>query len=258
MKDYLSEMIDLTGDSYLNPVPAVYDNGVHNRNVSDITSISVHHDASDRPHDYDSVKRYYDEAAQHYQRLGPGLQYHYKIDNVGQIFKVRPHEVWLYVVGSAENTSCLAVCLDGDFETGAQVPTREQYEALSQLLDNLSSQHPEFPATYPNCRAHRDYSATDCCGDSLVPYVFQINDKATCFNYPAEPFDWPQYQPGAGVPSAPQPTPPSDPATIPNPPVPATPPSPAPADQSHDYTPQLDRIETLLNWIKDLLSKIFK
>jgi hypothetical protein len=42
-----------------------------------------------RPHDYDSAARYRTEAAAHYLRLGPGLQYHYKIDNVGTIFQTR-------------------------------------------------------------------------------------------------------------------------------------------------------------------------
>src|SRR6476620_11254094 len=124
MKQYLSEAIDLTGDSYLNPVPAVYDNGVHNRSVGQITSISIHHDASPRPHDYDSIARYHQEAAEHYARLGPGLQYFAKIDNVGQIFYIRPFTTWLYAVGSAENVTTLPICLDGNFET--QQPTREQ------------------------------------------------------------------------------------------------------------------------------------
>lgn len=194
IKDYLSGIVDLTGDRYLNPVPATYDNGTHIRNVGTIKSISIHHDAVDRPHDYDSIARYRSEAASHYTRLGPGLQYHYKIDNTGVIFAIRPLGTWLYAVGSDENTSNLAICLDGNFNN--QVPTREQYEALSQLLVNLCEKHPEFPATYPDVRPHRDFSATACPGDNLAPWVYAIQDKATATAIPAEAtYDWPEFQP---------------------------------------------------------------
>lgn len=209
MKNYLKEMIDLTGDRYLNPIPAVYDNGIHIRNVNQIRSVSVHHDASVRPHEYDSVARYKQEAAEHYRRLGPGFQYHYKIDNVGQIFKIRPHDTWLYAVGSAENTTTLAICLDGYFHSPHnQRPTREQYEALSQLVINLSEEHPEFPATYPDVRPHSDFSGTACCGDTLRPYVLQISNRATAQNIPANAvYDWPELQTPVSIPEPPKPAP---------------------------------------------------
>jgi hypothetical protein len=113
MKTY--DRVSLLDDGYINPTPAVYDNGTHPRNLGQITSISVHHDAMQRPHSYNSVARYKAEAATHYQRLGPGLQYHFKIDNVGTIFQTRPLDEWLYVVGSQENVSTIAICLDGYF-----------------------------------------------------------------------------------------------------------------------------------------------
>lgn len=229
MNMYLTEMIDLTGDAYLNPVPAVYDNGLHNRNVSQITSISIHHDAMVRPHDYDSVARYKEEAAGHYDRLGPGLQYHYKIDNVGQIFKIRPLDVWLYCVGSVENVTTLAICLDGNFEV--QQPTREQLESLYQLLEELCENHPEFPATWPDVRPHADFSATACCGLNLRNRIYAITSKNTAADHLLNQgvYDWPEYQTGA----APVPTPPS--APDPTPPlvvvIPVTPPV---VDQSHE------------------------
>lgn len=217
MKNYIGEIVDLTGDSYLNPAGMAYGDGsgTHQRSMSAINSISVHHDASFRPHDYDSAARYRQEAKGHYDRLGPGLQYHYKIDNTGVIFRIRPLTTWLYVVGSAENVSCIAICLDGNFQDNVdgvptQEPTREQYEALSQLVIELCENHPEFPATYPDVRAHNDYSATACCGNHLIPYVFQISDKASAQNIPSATYDWPEYQSGsAETPptSTPQPTP---------------------------------------------------
>jgi len=192
MKDYLKEIVDLTSDAQINPGWAG-----HSRNVNTIKSISIHHDASVRPHDYDSIARYRQEANYHTQTLGPGLQYHYKIDNVGQIFKTRPHETWLYVVGSNENTSTIAICLDGYFHPPHnQIPTREQYEALGQLLIKLCEQSPEFSATYPDVRPHRDFSSTACPGDRLAPWVFAIQSKADVLNIPAEAvYDWPEYQP---------------------------------------------------------------
>ena len=207
MKTY--PVTNLTGDGYLNPNwPG------HTRNVNQITSISVHHDASDRSHDYDSVARYRSEAAYHYNNLGPGLQYHYKIDNTGEIFAIRPLTTWLYVVGSQENVTCIAICLDGNFEY--QQPTREQFEALYQLLEELCERHPEFPAVWKDVRPHCDYSSTACCGANLRNRIYAIQDKASAqaqlLNQGV--FDWPSLQPNA-------PTPPPPPA--PQPPTPAPP-----------------------------------
>jgi hypothetical protein len=213
MKNYIAEIIDLTGDGYINPTPAYFDNGTHPRDVAQITSISIHHDASPRPHEYDSIARYRQEAAEHYKRLGPGLQYHYKIDNVGQIFQTRPLDEWLYCVGSPENVTTLAICLDGNFEH--ELPTREQYEALSQLIIELCENHPEFPATYPDVRPHADFSATACCGAKLKPYVYAVQDKATAENIPDVPYDWPDFQ-DVEIPSAPQPAPSHDTEQVPS------------------------------------------
>jgi hypothetical protein len=251
MRDYLSEIIDLTGDGYLNPVPAIYDNGTHYRKVNQITSISIHHDATPRPHDYDSVARYREEAKGHYARLGPGLQYHYKIDNVGQIFQIRPITTWLYCVGSEENVTTLAICLDGylhnDNTNQGQDPTREQYEALGQLLIELCENHPEFPATYPDVRPHLDFSPTACPGNRFAPWVFKIQKKKDVLDIPNVPYDWPQYQ---------LPTPPSpvDPKPVPQP-TPA--PTPKPEDQSHDYAKENnDLLHQILAMLKELVDKV--
>lgn len=199
MKDYIGQVISLQGDSYLNPVWSG-----HSRNVGTITSISIHHNAIQRAKDYDSVALYRTEAATHYEKLGPGLQYHYTIDNVGQIFSVRPHTMWLHAVGSAENTTMLAICLDGNFEN--QMPTKEQFEALYQLLENLCEQHPEFPATWKDVRSHNDYSSTACCGANLRGRIFAIQDKASAQAQLLNvgEYDWPMYQ---NVPTLPPPAP---------------------------------------------------
>ena len=265
MKDYIGQIIDLTGDNYLDPIGASYDNGTHQRAVGTITSISVHHDAQYRPHDYNSVDRYHAEAATHYTRLGPGLQYHYKIDNVGQIFQIRPLTTWLYVVGSAENVTNLAICLDGylhnDSTNQGQDPTREQFEALYQLCKHLCEQHPEFPATWPDVRPHSDFSSTACCGNRLVPLIIPIvsDDTAQTQLLNRGTYDWPEYQPGyAPAPSPtpipiPVPTPPSTPAPTPVP-LP-TPPEPTVPDPGHDHETRISKLEALVNLILGFLGR---
>ena len=214
MKMY--DVEDLTGDSYLNPgTPYGDGSGTHQRPIGNIKSISIHHDASPRSHDYDSVARYRSEAAAHYNRLGPGLQYNYKIDNVGTIFKIRPLTTWLYSVGSAENTTCIAICLDGylhnDGNNLGQDATREQMEALYQLLEELCERHPEFPATWPDVRPHADYSSTACCGNRFTGHIYPIQDKASAqaqlLNQGT--YDWPELQPGSNLPTVPAPIPPT-------------------------------------------------
>jgi hypothetical protein len=208
MKDYIGAIRDLRGDAYLNPGwPG------HGRNQSVITQIAIHHDAAIRPHDYDSVARYRQEANEHYNRLGPGLQYHFKIDNVGEIFWIRPFDVFLYHVGGQANYTTVAVCLDGYFHPPYnQPPTREQYEALKQLLDWLCTQNPQFPADQNDVYPHRYFSPTACCGETLVPFVNDYRNTGGNVGIPAEAvYDWPQYQP--------QPTPPP-PAPVPEPPKP--------------------------------------
>lgn len=258
MKNYLADIIDLTGDTYLNPVPAVYDNGKHPRSVSTIKSISIHHDATNRPHDYNSIDRYHAEAKGHYERLGPGLQYHYKIDNVGQIFAIRPLTTWLYSVGSVENETTLAICLDGNFET--QQPTREQLEALYQLLEELCTRHPEFPATWPDVRGHNDFSATACPGKNLRSRILAIQDHSSAIAQllGQGDYDWPSLQPGVpAIPAAPVPTPPaSTPAPTP-PPVPVTPPVPSPADQDHAVLVENNNLlKQILALLTELVTKI--
>ncbi len=199
---------DVRGDTYLNPAWPQ-----EQRPVGSISKIVVHHDAALRPHDYDSLARYRSEAAAHYQRLGPGLQYHFKIDNTGEIFWIRGFDQALYHAGDYNiNRTSVAICLDGYFHPDVnQVPTREQYEALSQLLTWLCTEHPEFPAVQSDVFPHRAFSSTACCGDILVPFVDEYRNSRGNPNIPNVPYDWPEYQPATPTPPAgtPAPTPPS-------------------------------------------------
>lgn len=211
MRNYLTEMFfDVRGDSYLNPAPP------ERRPVGNITSIVVHHDAVVRPHDYDTMARLRNEAAVHYNNLGPGLQYHYSISNTGEIFWVRPHEATLWHAGNiAVNRTSLAIKLDGYFHPGInQQPTKEQLEALQQLLDKLCFQHPEFPATQQNVFGHREIVATACPGDLMINRVISYRNSKVV-DLSGTVYDWPEYQPSAPIPAPPvqapevEPTPPS-------------------------------------------------
>lgn len=196
MKQY--PVTDVRGDKYLNPTPP------ESRPVGNITSIIVHHDAVVRPHDYDTMARLRNEAAVHYNNLGPGLQYHYSIDNVGEIFWVRPHEATLWHAGNlAVNRTSIAIKLDGYFHAPHnQQPTKEQLEALQQLLDRLCFQHPEFPATQQNVFGHREIVATACPGDLMINRVVSYRNSKVV-DLSGTSYDWPEFQPSSPVPPAP-------------------------------------------------------
>ncbi len=197
MKTY--PITDVRGDSYLNPSWKE-----EARGVGAITKIIVHHDAAVRPHDYDSLARYRSEAAAHYNRLGPGLQYHFKIDNVGEIFWIRPFEQALYHAGNYPvNRQSVAICVDGYFHPDVnQMPTREQYEALKQLLDWLCTQNPQFPADQNDVFGHREVSDsyTACPGDLLLPFVQEYRNTNGNPNIPNVPYDWVSLQPATPTP----------------------------------------------------------
>ena len=199
---------DVKGDSYLNPAWPQ-----EGRDQSIINKIIVHHDAAIRPHDYDSLARYRTEAAAHYNRLGPGLQYHFKVDNTGEIFWIRPFEQALYHAGDYPvNRRSIAICVDGYFHPEPnQIPTKEQYEALKQLLDWLCTQNPQFPASQGDVYGHREISATACPGDNLIGFVQEYRNSGGNPVIPNVPFDWPDMQPAtpAPKPNQPVPTPPS-------------------------------------------------
>jgi hypothetical protein len=196
---------DVTGNQVLNPAWPE-----NSRPVNWINKIVVHHDAINRPHEYDDIPRYEMEAGYQNHTSIPGsrgLQYHYRISNLGDIYLVRPHGTFLWHCGDYPvNQHSLAICLDGNFEL--QAPTQEQFEALKQLLDELSTQHPEFPAAQGDVYPHRAFYATACPGTNLVDWVNAYRTSHGQIAVPQVGYDWPSLQPGYEPPVQPStPTP---------------------------------------------------
>jgi len=82
------------------------------------------------------------------------------------------------------------------------MPTREQYEALKQLLDWLCTQNPQFPADQNDVFGHREVSDsyTACPGDLLLPFVQEYRNTNGNPNIPNVPYDWVSLQPATPTP----------------------------------------------------------
>jgi hypothetical protein len=231
------------------------------RPIGAITQFAVHWDAMFRPHDYDSVARYVQEAQYHINldwgggANGDGLMYHFKIDNVGEIFQCRDLTDVLWNVGSNANYWTIAICLDCGAD---QQPTREQLEGLQSLLDDLGNNHPEFPASQGDVFGHRDFTATQCPGDRIEQ---AINDYRNSGQIPCQDvlYDWKEVPTPTPVNPTPTPVIPPAPAPQPIPVIPApVQPTPEPAPKEPD-TPVIDTPDVteaisfwtqLFEWIK--------
>ncbi|MDP4228572.1 MAG: peptidoglycan recognition family protein, partial [Bacteroidota bacterium] len=168
---------------------------IQRRPVSAIKRIATHWDALYRPHEYDSLARYIQEANLHINRdwgggaRGDGIMYHYKIDNVGDVYWCRDHEDMLWNVGGAANWDTLAVCFDaGDDQT----ITKEQAESFKELMEILCFHHDEFPASQGDVYGHREFNPTECPGDQImnlcvVPYRTNRTVAVETLSY-----DWPE------------------------------------------------------------------
>jgi hypothetical protein len=138
--------------------------------IGSITKIIVHHDAQWRPDEYDDLTRYIQQANFHIGRGEDGLQYHYKISNMGDVYQCRNLTDTLWHCGNYPiNRASIAICIDGDFTQ--QQPTAQQLTALQALLDELCTQHPEFPADSNDVFGHGEVGSSACPGFNLLPYV---------------------------------------------------------------------------------------
>lgn len=157
--------------------------------LSAIERIIVHHDAEDRPEAYDDYARLSGEANYHISKgMGDGLQYHYSISNMGDIFWCRDLTDTLWHCGNYYwNWRSIAIKLDGNFQY--QQPTQQQLVALQELLDMLCTQHPEFPADQNDVFGHREIVATACPGENLIDDVirYRTTGKIVTVSAPVNP-----------------------------------------------------------------------
>lgn len=166
--DYVSNRaVSLTNDSVINPN---WSGGA----LSNVRHILVHHDAQVVPANYNAKLRYQNQARLHngwgYGNIG--LQYHFRIDNSGRIYRARPLDKILYHSGNWKyNQHGIAICVDGYFhQPHNQYMTREQYESLWQLVNWLRSGE-MYSLAKVRFLGHREVSSTACNGDNAFPFV---------------------------------------------------------------------------------------
>jgi len=157
--------------------------------INQIQRIIVHHDAQFRPDAYDDLTRLSQQASYHINTgEGDGIQYHYSISNLGDIFWCRDWTDTLWHCGNYYwNWRSIAIKLDGNMQT--QQPTQQQLVALQELLDNLCTQHPEFPADQNDVYGHREIASTACPGENLIDDVirYRTTGKIVATNNPVNP-----------------------------------------------------------------------
>lgn len=154
--------------------------------IGSITKICIHHDAQWRPEAYDDLTRYIQQANFHIGRNEDGLQYHYKISNLGDVYQTRTLTDTLWHCGNYPvNRSSIAICLDGDFTQ--QHPTAQQLSALQGLLDHLCTEHPEFPADRSDVFGHSEVGSSACPGFNLLPSVQKYRNGGNMATVPVQP-----------------------------------------------------------------------
>lgn len=146
------------------------------RNVNTIAKIVVHHTASRQSNTSDDAMLKA-EANHHINVNGwPGLSYHFMILPNGNVHQLNNYSDVTWTDGT--NYDCVAICLQGYFHPDInESPTPAQLKTLKELLDNLCTQHPEFPADHNDVYGHRERSQTACPGDNLFPKVKEYRDK---------------------------------------------------------------------------------
>lgn len=145
------------------------------RNVNTITKISVHHDAI--PHSDKTAEQVMQQIMNGHVAQGwVGASYHYYIHKDGKVYQLNKLEEVTWIDGI--NWDALGIVMNGYFHPSYNnSPTKEQLISLKALLDELTTQHPEFPAGKADVLAHRDRAQTACNGDKAYPYVKEYREK---------------------------------------------------------------------------------
>lgn len=145
------------------------------RNVNTITKLVVHHTASRQLGGSDQ-EQLQAEANHHNANGWPGLSYTFFILPNGNTHQINNFTDVTWTDGV--NWDCVSVCLKGYFhDPHNENPTPQQIKSLKELLDELSTKHPEFPADHDDVYGHRERNSTSCPGDKLFPSVKEYREK---------------------------------------------------------------------------------
>lgn len=165
----------------------------YTRDVKGIKVFSIHHDAIDHGKSADEALDIIFNA--HKKNGWPGASYHYYIHSDGTVYQLNKHEWVTWVDGV--NWDCIGIVLNGYFHSpNNNHPTEAQLKSLKELLDELSTQHPEFPADQSGVYGHRERASTACPGDHLFPKVKEYREKKGQVSWGTSP--QPQPIPPAG------------------------------------------------------------
>lgn len=165
----------------------------YQRATAGIKYITVHHTASQPGGTDDQIMR--GEANAHIYNNGwPGLSYHFIILQSGNIYQLNNFTDVTY--HDAVNWDSIGICLIGYFHPPVNDnPNTNQLKSLRYVLDQMSTQHPEFPAAEGNVMGHRERSSTACPGNNLIGSVVDYRNKlgkVTWGNYnepPPDPYE---------------------------------------------------------------------
>jgi N-acetyl-anhydromuramyl-L-alanine amidase AmpD len=149
----------------------------YKRDIAGINYIVVHHSASRMQDNEDAMLQQHMNAHTGGDNNWPGLSYHFVIAKSGNIYQINEFDDLTYTDGI--NSESLAILVDGFFHPDVnEVPTLAQLSSLQELLDNLSNEHPEFPAGQGQVVGHREHShlPTACPGENLIQYVIRYRD----------------------------------------------------------------------------------
>ena len=139
------------------------------RDLSDITTIAIHHTVSPPDRSIASIASY------HVSKGWPGIGYHFVISDTGEIYQTNDLTTKSYHVGSYaapgdENLFSIGIALQGDFTDNPPPPA--QLNATKYLVQRLKS----MLSTVTAVKGHREMpgAATQCPGNSYQSWMLAI------------------------------------------------------------------------------------
>lgn len=125
------------------------------RNMAVVDTLVIHHSASANNLTADDIHK------EHINKGWSGIGYHFVITPDGAVYTGRP----VNAVGANvenQNSHIIGICLIGNFDVGSNKPTKQQLQALRELLAYL-----EKIKHFKKVCGHRDLMATACPGKNF-------------------------------------------------------------------------------------------